>query len=171
MYVFNRSYNLVQCSLPMCFTCILPSFCHSIFGVISKSALTPMCDYCDAHTLSTLTHDAATSFLLPSTLYCQCNSITTHHHHSHARYQACMSCKWLPMMAMQAQLTATHRLGSKVYFFLFVSSFYKLTNCNLSFLGSILLVMTGTNAAQPMPTPTCTANPSSPSKWDVRGLG
>ena len=50
------------------------------------------------------------------------------------------------MMAMRAQMMATRCLGSRYTLFLFVSSFYKLTNCNLSFLGSIL-VTTGADVA------------------------
>ena len=111
--------------------------------------------------------DSMTLPLPPSTLFCQHNSVTTCHHHSHTHYQACTSHEW------PAQMMVTHCLGSRVYFFLFISSFYKLTNHNHSFLGSILLVMTGTDAAQPTPTPTHTHlhYPSSPFKWDVRGLG
>ena len=96
-------------------------------------------------------------------------STTTHCHHSHACYQLCMSCKWLQMMATQAQMMATHCLGPR-YTFFFVSSFYKLTNCNLSFSGSILLVMRGAEVAQPTPTPTCATPPGPPHPNEMWGV-
>ena len=80
--------------------------------------------------------------------------------------RAMSSPKWSISDATWAQTMATHCLGSRF----FVSSFYKLTNCTFSFIGCILLVTTGADVAQPMPMPTC-FYPSSPSKWDVRGLG
>lgn len=40
-------------------------------------------------------------------------------------------------------------LGSRVWFFVFVSCFYKLTNRNFFILRSILAVMTSDDAAQP----------------------
>jgi len=162
MIIFAKWSTPLHFAKMVIFACILPSFCCSTF----QTQL-----WCLCATIMMPTHPTMMPPLPPLTLYHQCNSITTHHHHSHAHYQACMSHKWLQMTATWAQMMATCHLGSRVYFFWFISSFYKLTNCNLSFLGSILPVMTGTNAAQPMPTPTCTANPSSLSKWDVMGLG
>jgi hypothetical protein len=114
----------------------------------------------------TLPHTSAVhvdSHSLPlSTLYHHRNSTTTHCHHSYAHSHACKSHK-LPQTTHfgRAQMTATCRLGSR-FFFLVVSSFYKLPNRNVSFLGSILLVTTGANTAQPMPTPTCTTPPPRP---------
>jgi hypothetical protein len=144
------------------FVFILPSFCRSIFVVISNSALTIATPTQCLPPPSRSTHDAATPSLLPSTLYRQCNSITTRRHHSHARYQACTSREWPQTTATRAQMTATRCLGSRYTFFLFVCSFCKLTNCNILFLGSILLVTTGADVAQPTPTPTRATPPPHP---------
>jgi hypothetical protein len=61
MIIFAKWSTPLHFAKMVIFTCVLPSFCRSIFVVISNSALTPMCNYYDAHTL----HDDATTPSLP----------------------------------------------------------------------------------------------------------
>jgi hypothetical protein len=135
------------------------------FIVISNSALTPICDYssCDAHTPppSTSTHDAATpSFPRLSTANATPSPpvVTTPTPVTKPARAVNGRKRWQREPKRHNPLF----VGSRYTFFLFVSSFYKLTNCNLLFLGSILLVTTGADVAQPTPTHTLTTPPPHP---------
>jgi hypothetical protein len=103
--------------------------------------------------------------LPPSTHYHHRNFVTTHRHHSHAHYHACRSREWPQTTRFGCNASPNdgcRRLGSRICFSSFVSCFYKLTNRNFPFLGSILPVTTAADVAQPMPTPACTTPPPRP---------
>ena len=140
------------------------SFSLSIFVILSNPTLT--CNPCSDH-------HHRWQCLPPSHLYYHHNSVTTCHHHSHTHSHAWKNCEWLQMTHFRHNTSPndgnlSFKFGPQGRFvFLVVFSFYKLTTCNSLFLGSLLLVTMGADVAQPMPTTTH----SSPSKWDVRGLG